>query len=136
MFYLASDNMWYEINEKFCNNGGVYIIKCVESVYSPTPLPINRLLGQDNEGILYIGKADVFTKRVADFKKSVNPIYSSKGHEAGYRLKSHPGLAASFPFNQLTAELIESDDPRFTECKIINEYEERFGELPPLNRSN
>ena len=61
--------MWHEINDRFNNGGGVYILKCLRSADSSAPIPIDRLLGSDNDGTSHIGKANRFTDRVAELKK-------------------------------------------------------------------
>ncbi len=48
--------MWHEINEQYGETGGVYILRCGDV----GPVPVNRLLACDEEGTLYIGKANSF----------------------------------------------------------------------------
>lgn len=133
-FIISSKNMWHEINDQFNNGGGVYILKCLRSADSLTPVPINRLLGSDKDGTLYIGKANCFTDRVAELKKSISPDYSSGSHECGSRYKSNDIFSKELPYENLYIELIGSDNPRETEASKLKEYEKQYGELPPFNR--
>jgi len=129
-FKISSENMWHKINEAHGESGGVYILRCGDD----KPISISRLLENDESGTLYIGKANSFINRVAELKKSISPKYSSDSHECGARYKLHTGISNNFPFEQLYLNLIASDDPRTTESNLLKEYEEKFGELPPLNR--
>lgn len=124
--------MWYEINLDIGKIGGVYILKC-ESI-DGSPIAINRLLASDREGILYIGKANSFLNRVADLKKSISPNYNSGSHECGTRYKQHSGISGAFPYESLYLNLLVHNEPRVLECSMLKEYEEKYGELPPLNR--
>lgn len=122
--------MWHEINDIHGESGGVYILRCGDE----KPISTSRLLANDEEGTLYIGKAKSFIKRVADLKKSISPEYNSCSHECGARYKSHSGIAKIFPYEQLYLNLVASDEPREAESDLLKRYEEKFGELPPLNR--
>ena len=130
-FQIAAKDFWYDIEDVFNENGGVYVLF---SKQNDTIVPINRLLGSDVNGVLYIGKADSFLDRVIDLKKSMSPKHKSTAHECGVRWKNHDGIYAKYPYESLYVRLIESDDPRKLESFRLKEYEEMFGELPPLNR--
>ena len=68
---------------------GVYLLHVINS--NNVAMPIDRLLGKDNDGILYIGSAPKRTlrERLADFRKSVLPQYDSAAHDAGTYYKQH-----------------------------------------------
>ncbi len=133
---ISSEEMWHYINKKFGEKGGVYILKCSTSFNNFVPIPINRLLDCDTNGILYIGKADSFIDRVPNLKKSISPHYNSNSHQCGSRYKSNHKFKEKFPFDKLYLELHESDYPRNLEKDFLDNYEESFGELPPFNRVN
>jgi hypothetical protein len=122
--------MWHEINEIHGEFGGAYILRCGDDMAIST----SRLLAKDESGILYIGKTNSFINRVAELKKSISLKYKSGSHECGSRYKAHLGISNAFPYEQLYLNLVGSDDPRTTESNLLKEYEEKFGELPPLNR--
>lgn len=134
-FKISSETMWDDINDKFGKKGGVYILKCFDSENTSTPLPVNRFLKKDSEGILYIGMANEFLDRVPNLTKSISPNYKSSSHACGVRYKSNQSIQDRYPFENLYLELIGSDNPRVTESDLLKKYEEIFGELPPLNRS-
>lgn len=133
-FRISSETMWHEINDQFKETGGVYILKCSTDTNNFVPAHINRLLTSDDNGILYIGKANSFIDRVAELKKSISPQYNSSSHECGSRYKDNPGISKKLPYNQLFIELVGSDNPRDTEEQLLQRYQDEFGELPPLNR--
>jgi len=135
-FKISSENMWYEIKDQFGEGGGVYILKCYKSPDNPIPISVNRLLSNDEEGVLYIGMETNFLSRVPDLKKSISQQYKSNTHECGTRYKSNPAILKMFPFENLYLELLDSENPGDTESKLLQKYEEEFGELPPFNRSS
>jgi len=131
-FKISSEEMWHEINAQHGDSGGAYILKCDSG--NGSPIPVDRLLSKDLDGILYIGKASSFLNRVADLKKSISPEYKSGSHECGSRFKQHSGISAAFPYESLYLNLVEDTEPRAVESTLLKEYEDKFGELPPLNR--
>lgn len=133
-YFIKPDDFWHEINGEFKESGGIYILKCSQNGTLSAPTPINRILKTDNNGILYIGKANSFLDRVINLKKSIMPNYKSQNHECGTTFKNHKQLSSKFPFEYLYVQLIPSGDPIELENKLLTEYEKEFGELPPLNR--
>lgn len=129
---LSSDNLWYEIDEVFGDQGGIYLLSCLDD--NNKPIPIHRVLGLDSNGMLYIGKADSFKSRVIELKKSANPTYKTTSHECGVRLSEHLRLSDRFPFSKLLVTLISTPNGRVLESEYLDKYMEEFGELPPLNR--
>jgi len=127
---LADPDLWNSINRQHQATGGVYKIIAIRNGLRQ---PINRFLGIDKNGVLYIGKATSFIDRVIDLKKSISPDYNGKAHICGRRYKSNPNIAKLFPYNILFRGLIPSNTPELLERKIIAEYSGKFGEVPPLN---
>ncbi len=131
---ISDDEMWNEIDKKFKETGGVYILKCSTSHKNFVPTTLNRLLDCDKKGILYIGKANSFLDRVPNLKKSISPHYNSSSHECGSRYKSNDEFKEKLPYDNLYLELYGSDEPIVLEKFFLKDYEELFGELPPFNR--
>ncbi|WP_295129102.1 hypothetical protein [uncultured Chitinophaga sp.] len=126
-----NDGDFYDlISARYVQKGGVYKIIAVRD---GRRVPINRFLGTDNEGILYIGKATSFIDRVVNLKKSISPNYNGTGHICGRRYKSNPSIAKLFPYDILYTELIETDTPEKVEKRLLREYLTIYGEVPPLN---
>lgn len=132
-FKISDSTFWDEINQAFGNKGGVY--KLI-SKQNGNVVPTHRFLGTDEEGILYIGKASVFLDRVISLKKSIMPNYRSASHICGRRynkLCTISRIAEKFPLETLHVQLIADEYPSMLEGKLLKSYEEKFGEVPPLN---
>ena len=127
---MTDKNFWNNITQRHQNNGGVYKIIAFQNGQRQ---PVNRFLGIDNDGILYIGKATSFADRVIVLKKSISPDYSGTSHICGRRYKLYPNLSKKFPFDILFMELIESNTPEELERELLSKYAKTFGEVPPLN---
>jgi len=131
LFALDDTNLWNKIHEHFGNNGGIYKVIAIRD---DEPVTINRFLGSDKDGVLYIGKALSYLDRVITLKKSTAPKYKSSNHEFGARYKQHTSIKIHFPFETLYVKLQQSDTPNELECNELKKYFDTFGELPPLNR--
>jgi len=66
-------------------------------------------------------------------KRSIASNYKGTSHICGRRYKYDPKFALIFPYEALYIELIPSDSPEILEKKLIIEYSNEFGEVPPLN---
>lgn len=130
LFLFSDKNLSNVISERHAGKGGVYKIIAVRDGRT---IPVNRFLGTDTEGVLYIGKATSFIKRVIDLKKSIAPDYKGTAHICGRRYKSNPNIAKFFPYEILHVQFIESQDPPKLERQLLSEYANTFGEVPPLN---
>ena len=130
LFQIADNDLWNKIHSLYQAKGGVYKIIAFQNGQRVT---INRFLGQDTSGTLYIGKANSFINRVIDLKKSIDPDYESSAHDFGKQYKFKPNIANQFPYEILFMELIESDKSAELEKVLILEYKEKFGEVTPLN---
>jgi hypothetical protein len=127
---FSDKSFWEQIKNRHGENGGVYKII---AVINGQRQPINRFLGADNLGVLYIGKATSFIDRVINLKKSISPEYNGTSHICGRRYKSNPNIAKKFPFEMLYIELFPSDKPKEFERTLLTEYTTIYGEVPPLN---
>ncbi|RKN83354.1 hypothetical protein [Ulvibacterium marinum] len=131
-YRIIDKDFWYKIKNDFPIGGGVYELYCMNK-YGKT-IPVNRMLGTDDEGLLYIGKAGSFLDRVIELKKSISPDYNSRGHECGARYKASKGIQEIYPYENLFVYLTSSENERILEIEKLNGYLEKFGEFPPLNR--
>ncbi|MCB9312495.1 MAG: hypothetical protein H6568_06985 [Lewinellaceae bacterium] len=130
-YQIIDDRLWDIANAEFGESGGVYIII---GINDGKPIPVNRLLGVDVQGILYIGKANSFLDRVINLKKSVSPKYKGTSPEFGVRYKKHKRIQELYPPDSLYLELISTGNSEIEERKLLDEYYQAFGELPPMNR--
>lgn len=130
LIHFDDPKFWNTINEKHSIKGGAYKIIAVRSGQR---IPINRFLGTDNEGVLYIGKTTSYLDRVLDLKKSISPNYKGTKHICGRRYKSNPNIALKFPYKILYIDLLFSDEPEKYEKVLLTDYIKIYGEVPPLN---
>ena len=114
----------FRINEIHGTKGGVYKLHCYLPDDSKDVMPTNRILGTDDQGVLYIGKADSFLERVIDLKKSLLPNYKTDNHGCGSRYwnQTHTNFRVQFPMYRLFVSLIQSDDPGKFEKAEFNNY--------------
>jgi hypothetical protein len=121
-------------------------------------VPLSRLLGIDPEGILYIGASAVVQDRASELKKSIcaaykkidpvtykNQKYSDfECHQTGKKIVRRPRFVENFPLSRLcltvTRHLGNPDELEIKshghfklEEKLLQEYEQKFGEKPAFN---
>lgn len=115
---------------------GVYTLHVINS--NNTPMPLSRLLGTDHNGILYIGSAPSRTlqERLADFRKTVLPRYKTSSHDAAAHYTDNSEINSIFPIDMLAFSIQESNDADTLETRLIKEYRNQYGEIPPLNSQN
>lgn len=132
-FRIADPNFWKEIEQAFGKQGGVYRLF---SKQNGAIRSINRFMGTDETGTLYIGKANSFLNRVIDLKKSILSEYRGKSHICGRRYKALcliSSIAEKFPEDTLYVQLFSAEFPHILESRMLEAYERKFGEVPPMN---
>lgn len=112
---------------------GIYKVYPLDELGKPKPL--NRLLGTDNEGVLYIGSTPdrSLHERLADAIKTFSPDYKSNPHSGGRKYVSRPKVQVAFPYSSLAITFEVTEEPVKRESELIEEYCQFFGEEPPLN---
>lgn len=119
--------IWANEMKQFSCKDGIYILCTNKS--------INRALGTDSEGILYIGKGiltDLARPRIGTLVNSLNN--TATYHEAGVRYHQIPQYKEKFPLEGLKLKVELFVDARNEEKNRLKNYLEEFGEYPPLNR--
>jgi len=107
---------------------------------------IQRLLGSDPEGVLYIGLSVSVPYRLGSLKKSVSAAYQRDGfidpspHQCGRKIIQSAKFIERFPFDGLCVsvqpyEEVGQRDSGHTKLEwcLLSEYFAEFGEFPPLN---
>lgn len=130
LFKLSNKNLWNELDSLSGEKNGIYKLRWVKN---KKPQSINRLFGTDNKGLLYIGKADLFTDRVIDLKKTLSPDYESSPHSCGRKINEIEILRKNIHFEDLYVEIIPDNFPEKREGEELKKYTKTFGEVPPLN---
>ena len=97
--------------------------------------PVTRVLENDDSGILYIGQGQIFSNTGSRVGMLINSINGTDDkHDGGVRYRNH--LMDKFPLENLIVEIEFMENSRSGEVILLSEYMDKFGELPPLNRSS
>jgi len=134
-FKLTGEEFLKNREDAFADNQEVvYVISCLDDEQSSTKRAIGRVLANDNDGILYIGRASN-VGRLVTLLLSIRDGNNGKNHSFGIRYKDNQSFRAKFPLELLSIRLLSSAESRELETRKLREYVEVFGELPPLNHS-
>lgn len=112
---------------------GVYRIFSLDQ--NDIPRPLQRVLGIDNDGILYIGKSENLNDRLRMLWRVLQPNYGASAHTFGINYKSLKIIQDAFPYDSLAIEFEESPEAKIYEKSLIESYRQKYGEVPPLNSS-
>jgi len=132
---------WFALDEAEALHGpfafhGIYQIRCTNPTGSPIPIP--RLVGADNRGILYIGRSGLPSKspdrtvanRLAEFSRYQHS--GGKTYLLASLVMSQAQLFRDYSLEARAKRVPESDIER-TEDQELSQYLLRHGELPPCN---
>ena len=99
------------------------------------PLIINRLLKQDDSGLIYIGAAEKTNihYRLKCFLNSKDPDRRQNNHTAGNKILHQVKLQKLIDQNKLFYNFITTKEAKKLEKSLIRKYINEFGEVPPLN---
>lgn len=125
---LAENNFWKQIPE----SGGVYFIY---SYNNNTPIKLNRVLGTDEEGLLYIGKSENLRERLRMLWRVLNPKQKATAHTFGTKYNNNKKLREAFPLNSLYVSFRITINPKTLESELLDKYFSKYGEVPPFNSS-
>lgn len=112
--------------------GGFYRVHACPRATGDTPefLPIARVLGVDETGILFIGPS-------ADFLNLCATLAGLRhGLEGGKFLAvylNHSGLLSRFPQETLGVSFTFRENPAVSAVEELVRYQAAYGEYPPLN---
>jgi len=107
------------------SSGGIYILHAGK--------PVPRLLKEDADGILYIGKGEIldYHNRIGKFVNSLNA--TEVVHDGGIRFNTE-AIKKVYPLEDARIEVVLTKDPVGLEKERLRKYLDEFGELPPFNR--
>jgi hypothetical protein len=99
------------------------------------PATINRVIGQDGTGTLYIGESGWLNQRLNQLRRSLN--HSEDTHGAIRMWRKTPILSARFPSRKLGVGVLFTSVNMhgWVEQDLIRAYMNSFGDSPPLNCS-
>ncbi len=119
--------------ENIPNKAGYYKIAIEDS--NSKRLTINRVVGEDILGVLYIGRSTNLYERLNNFKRVIE-THRGDMHIAAERYNDLPILETKYPRNNILIDYFVTDEHITGESEALKEYSLRHGELPPLNRSH
>ena len=125
---LVEDRFWKNIPE----GGGVYKILCIQD---KMPIKINRVLGIDNQGILYIGQSENLRARIRMLWRVLNPKLKATAHTFGSKYNENKKLKKAFLLKSLYVSYQITKEPKTLETDLLDKYFAKFGEVPPFNSS-
>ena len=99
-----------------------------------TRVPIGRVVGVDNDGILYIGQTSAFgriKKLFKSFQKA--PSKKSFDHGADEIYWQCEAVRKAYPIENMAVDILICDDSISLEIDEIIKYYKKFGEVPPFN---
>jgi hypothetical protein len=141
--YMISDPRLYElIRGELRIGAGIYFLRCLRSEDPKAGYrSVQRFLGVDSSGILYIGSGNPACNRVATLRKALCTAAGQQGyaapacHGVGKRY-AHREAQHRYPFEYLcvTIREVAAGEERYeVEQRTLNDYEGKFGEVPPFN---
>ena len=113
---------------------GVYILS--SHLPNGKPKEIGRAARIDKNGILYIGEATNLNERLGALRQTLMETYEAEPHTAGRRYNQIKSMRKRFPKGTLRVTYKVVKTHKASESKLLSEYEQTYGELPPLNRMN
>lgn len=125
---LADNSFWKRIPE----SGGIYFIYGYKN---KLPIKISRVLGIDNDGILYIGKSENLRERLRMLWRVLNPKLKATAHTFGTKYNFNIRLREAFPLKSLYVSYAISTEPHILESELLDKYFLQYGEVPPFNSS-
>jgi hypothetical protein len=125
---LAENTFWGEIPE----TSGVYFI---HSYNNGHPAKLNRVMGKDEEGVLYIGKSENLRERLRMLWRVLNPKLKATAHSFGTKYNANKKLREFFPMKSLYVSYRITSEPKTLEYELLDKYFLKYGEVPPFNSS-
>ena len=129
---LPAEEFYVTVNNSYLNTGGVYVLRSFDEMGKAITIP--RVLSDDIEGVLYIGKANLFCHRTGDLARSLSSRHLQSKHHAGQRYLSDTRYQERYPLDYLRVFRWASDYPTEIEQSFLQNYLAKFGDRPPLNR--
>jgi hypothetical protein len=129
-----SETTWGKRWIDLCRNGtsGVYrLIALTDNRLDVVPAPLDRVCGIDPTGTLYIGASRSLRTRLGTLVRTHDPSKMAGGHAV-----MSAKLRRRFPPERLAITWRCREPPEMVrnfETELIQDYQARFGELPPVN---
>jgi len=112
--------------------------RCIAGTYrvywikKGTPQKINRLLGTDITGLLYIGQAEGSVQgRLNNFRCTA--FLNSTNHSGAKKYRKIKGINRIIKSDELFFTVSYCNNSKEEEKKQLDAYRNKYGEVPPLN---
>ena len=113
---------------------GVYQIRCAPG---GMPIRVNRIMGPDPDGILYIGQSERLRSRIRTFwraaKSDIRSTRTPHPPHSGGITYAVCRYAEKFPLDGLQVRWAQVKDSKHIEGGLLAWYVEKFIDGPPLN---
>jgi hypothetical protein len=126
---IESKDFWFAIPAE----PGVYTITALSD--SKTPVVLSRVGGIDKDGVLYYGKTSNLRERLRMLWRTIQNDYKADAHPFGKRYKEFAILRKLFPISTLVVTCSIEKSLETAESKLIKDYVNKYGEVPPFNSS-
>ena len=140
---ISESHFWDKARTKIGDEQkpGVYKLRCLKED-SQGFIPICRLLGKDDEGILYIGAGKLLLARVTELMMALRSVmkidYNNHSkHTCSFKYENI-NIQQKYPYTKLCVTLYPIDngnDPYIFERELLENYEKTYGEAPPFNEA-
>lgn len=143
LLMLQDPNLKQKLEESYPWTG-CYKLCCLTDDFKSF-IPIERLLKQDIDGVLYIGTSEYLPNRIEELKVSITEAITCEPlqsrlykHTCGKKYRNK-GVQQKFPVDKLCIQIFAADKEANADAHYILEnqeifrYESVFGEPPPLN---
>ncbi len=124
------------IGEIEAKNQGCGFLYKLYSVENGKRIPVCRVAGKDEAGILYIGQTTKLVDRLSllyrSFEKRPNAgkLWQHGADEIYWQCQK---MQEEFPFNNMVVEITPCENSAASEIEAISSYYTKFGEVPPFN---
>lgn len=97
-------------------------------------IPVDRVAGRDNEGVLYIGQTTDLVNRLSllfrSFTKAPDPEGKNGADEIYWQCEA---VRRKYPSKNMFVEITPCKNGKALEMEEISKYYIKFGEVPPFN---
>lgn len=121
------------VNIQDLDTPGVYRVFLFDS--KGKPCTINRFIGSDSSGLIYIGAAEKTTirYRLNAFLRSMDAAYRQDNHSGGKKIANSDRLREYIQDHRLFFSAEYCEYAKDKEFNALKEYVRDYGEVPPLN---
>lgn len=118
-FMLLEPDFEDRIQKCFGDYGGVYWLRFAGNKGQDKFTRISRAIDNDDDGILYIAKAERLKTRPKNLRPCIIPDHKSTRHICGRHYNSNKNLKKRFPLNRLCVLVKRANNPEDWKRSIL-----------------